>query len=217
MAFCEALRLAIFAGLALQLRDELVSFRVEVRRHLAFHTAGGIRLLPAGRLWRRQRTSHSTPLLSPGRLLWHPTGHRGQTGCQTARVSSPALRGSERFRRRPAARRGESWVPALFGEPKPMMVLHISRDGFVGDRPRFFYRAFDGVSVVTVHAAHHVPAVGFKAFRGVVGEPAFNVAVDGDAVVIIERHQFTQFPGYRPGSTLREKCLPSCKPSPMKA
>ncbi len=23
----------------------------------------------------------------------------------------------------------ESWVPALFGEPKPMMVLHISREG----------------------------------------------------------------------------------------
>ena len=71
---------------------------------------------------------------------------------------------------------------------------------FVGDRPRFFYRAFDGVSVVTVHAAHHVPAVGFKAFRGVVGEPAFNVAVDGDAVVIIERHQFTQFQGTGQGA-----------------
>ncbi|CAK6470916.1 hypothetical protein PSEG_05568 [Pseudomonas sp. Nvir] len=64
---------------------------------------------------------------------------------------------------------------------------------FVGNCTRFFYCAFDGVSVVTVNAAHHVPAVGFKAFRGIVGEPAFNVAVDGDAVVIIEGHQFAQF------------------------
>ncbi len=71
---------------------------------------------------------------------------------------------------------------------------------FVGDRARFFYRAFDGVSVVTVNAAHHVPAVGFKAFRGIVGEPAFNVTIDGDAVVIIERHQFTQFQGTGQGA-----------------
>ncbi|VGQ05312.1 hypothetical protein SB6094_03719 [Klebsiella quasivariicola] len=71
---------------------------------------------------------------------------------------------------------------------------------FIGDRTRFFYRAFDGVSVVTVHAAHHVPAVGFKAFRGIVGEPAFNVAVDGDAVIIIEGHQFAQFQGTGQGA-----------------
>ncbi|SXE21908.1 Uncharacterised protein [Klebsiella variicola] len=71
---------------------------------------------------------------------------------------------------------------------------------FVGDRTRFFYCAFDGVSVVTVNAAHHVPAVGFKAFRGIVGEPAFNVAVDGDAVVIIEGNQFAQFQGTGQGA-----------------
>ncbi len=40
MAFCEAFTAGDFRRVGLQLRDELVSFRVEVRRHFAFHTAG---------------------------------------------------------------------------------------------------------------------------------------------------------------------------------
>ncbi|VUT15011.1 hypothetical protein SB6421_01251 [Klebsiella huaxiensis] len=55
---------------------------------------------------------------------------------------------------------------------------------------------------MTVHAAHHVPAVGFKAFCRVVSEPAFNVTVDGDAVVVIERHQLAQFQGTGQGAYL---------------
>ncbi|PPE60915.1 hypothetical protein F152LOC_02780 [Pectobacterium brasiliense] len=48
---------------------------------------------------------------------------------------------------------------------------------------------------MTVHAAHYVPAVGFKASGGIVGKPAFNVAVDRDAVVIIKRGQFAELHG----------------------
>ncbi len=115
------------------------------------------------------------------------------TGCQTARVSSPA----SRVRAISASPSGAPWSrgTGFVRRTETDDGFAYQQGRFVGDRPCFFYRAFDGVSVVTVHTAHHVPAVGFKAFGGVVGEPAFNVAVDGDAVVIIERHQFTQFQG----------------------
>ena len=48
---------------------------------------------------------------------------------------------------------------------------------------------------MTVNAAHDVPAVSFKAFGGIVSEPALNITVDRNAVVIIEGNQFTQFQG----------------------
>ncbi|VTN11031.1 Uncharacterised protein [Raoultella terrigena] len=53
---------------------------------------------------------------------------------------------------------------------------------------------------MAVNAAHHVPAVGFETFSGIVGEPAFNVTVDGDAVVVIERHQLAQLQGTGQGA-----------------
>ncbi|CAI1197903.1 Uncharacterised protein [Serratia quinivorans] len=65
----------------------------------------------------------------------------------------------------------------------------------VGDLAGFFNRGLDGVRVVAVNVTHHVPAVGFKALGGVVGEPAFHVTVDGDAVVIVERGQFAELEG----------------------
>ncbi|CAI1513220.1 Uncharacterised protein [Serratia liquefaciens] len=45
-----------------------------------------------------------------------------------------------------------------------------------------------------------MPAVGFKALGGVVGEPAFHVTVDGDAVVIVERSQFAELEGTGQGT-----------------
>jgi hypothetical protein len=39
---------------------------------------------------------------------------------------------------------------------------------------------------------HNMPAVGFEALRCVVGEPAFNVAVDGNAVVVPEGDQLAE-------------------------
>ncbi|CAI1962870.1 Uncharacterised protein [Serratia proteamaculans] len=48
---------------------------------------------------------------------------------------------------------------------------------------------------MTVNVTHHVPAVSFKALGGIVGEPAFDVAVDGDAVVIVEGGQFAELEG----------------------
>ena len=45
---------------------------------------------------------------------------------------------------------------------------------------------------MSIHVRDNMPAVGLKAFRGIVGEPAIHVTIDGDAVVIPERDQLTQ-------------------------
>ncbi len=48
---------------------------------------------------------------------------------------------------------------------------------------------------MTINTTHNVPAVGFETCRSVISEPAFNMTVDGDTVVVIERHQFAQLQG----------------------
>src|SRR5690606_35793719 len=53
----------------------------------------------------------------------------------------------------------------------------------------------DLVAVMAVDVADYLPAVGLEALRGVVGEPAFHLAVDGDAVVVVEGDQLAQAQG----------------------
>jgi len=48
---------------------------------------------------------------------------------------------------------------------------------------------------MAVYVGDDVPAVGLETLRGVVGEPAFDVAVDGDAVVVPERDQLAEAKG----------------------
>src|SRR5690606_18200039 len=62
---------------------------------------------------------------------------------------------------------------------------------------RLLDRGLDALRIVAVHVADHVPAVGLEARRGVVGEPAGDVAVDRDVVVVPERDQLVQAPGAR--------------------
>ena len=70
---------------------------------------------------------------------------------------------------------------------------------FVGDRAGFFQGFFDGFGIVPVDFGNDVPAVGFKAFRGIVHEPARGVAVsphfsvDGDVVVVVDGYELAQF------------------------
>jgi len=52
--------------------------------------------------------------------------------------------------------------------------------------------SLDLFRIVAVDIADHLPVVGFETLRGVVGEPAFDFAVDGDAVVIVEGDQLAQ-------------------------
>ena len=53
----------------------------------------------------------------------------------------------------------------------------------------------NGIAVVAVDRWDHLPAVGFKAFGGIVAEPAFHFTVDGNAIVVIESDQFAQAQG----------------------
>ena len=46
--------------------------------------------------------------------------------------------------------------------------------------------------IMTIDVRNHLPAIGGKAARCVVGEPAFNLTIDRDAVVVPERNQFAQ-------------------------
>ena len=59
-------------------------------------------------------------------------------------------------------------------------------------RERLADRSVDRGSAVAVDVAHHVPSVGFEPPRGVFGEPAPHVAVDGDVVVVVERDQLAE-------------------------
>ena len=73
--------------------------------------------------------------------------------------------------------------------------LGADQGGFVVLRGGLRDRLPDRLGVVPVHAADHVPAVGLEARRRVVGEPAVHLAVDRDAVVVVDRHQLAQAPG----------------------
>ncbi len=69
---------------------------------------------------------------------------------------------------------------------------------------------------MTVDVANNVPAVSFETHCCVVGEPAFNVTIDRNTVVIVERNQFTQLSVPAREQTSWE--MPSImQPSPMKA
>jgi hypothetical protein len=50
-------------------------------------------------------------------------------------------------------------------------------------------RGVERSRIVAVHVRNDVPAIGGKAGRRVVGEPAFHMAVDRNAVVVVERDQ----------------------------
>jgi hypothetical protein len=66
--------------------------------------------------------------------------------------------------------------------------------------------------IVAIHARDHVPAVGLEALRRVVAEPALDVPVDRDAVVVVEGDQLAQaqHPGERAdlvGNSLHEAAV----------
>jgi len=56
----------------------------------------------------------------------------------------------------------------------------------IGHRLGFFDRLVDGFRVMTIHIADHMPAIGFEALAGIVGEPALDMAIDRDAIVVPE-------------------------------
>ena len=53
-------------------------------------------------------------------------------------------------------------------------------------------RGFNSSRVVAIDGRNHVPTIGVETLGCVIGEPAFHVAVNRDAVVIVKRNQFGQ-------------------------
>ena len=48
------------------------------------------------------------------------------------------------------------------------------------------------IAVLTIDFANHLPTVGFKTFRCVVGKPALDLAIDGNTILVIKANQLTQ-------------------------
>ena len=71
-------------------------------------------------------------------------------------------------------------------EHQRRLVCAVSR---VGDGARH------GGHVMAVDRANHIPTVGGKALRRVVDKPGRDLAVDGNAVVVVQRDQLVQLPG----------------------
>ncbi len=59
-------------------------------------------------------------------------------------------------------------------------------------RARRGQRGRDGIAVLAVHIALHMPAVGLEARRGIVAEPTHHLAVDGYAVVVVHRDELAE-------------------------
>jgi hypothetical protein len=59
-------------------------------------------------------------------------------------------------------------------------------------RSRLFAMA---TGIMAIYTRHHMPSVRFEALRGVIGEPAFDVAVDRYTIVVPEGGELAQAPG----------------------
>jgi len=62
----------------------------------------------------------------------------------------------------------------------------------VGGRPRGLDRRTHGLGVVAIDIGHDVPTVRTEARGDILGEPARHIAVDGDAVVIVENNELAE-------------------------
>ena len=65
-----------------------------------------------------------------------------------------------------------------------------------------FNRAIDRSGIVAINRADHVPAVALKTGGRIVTKPVLDLAVDGDAVVVVHHDQLGQFPGTGQGASL---------------
>ena len=46
--------------------------------------------------------------------------------------------------------------------------------------------------IVAIHVRDHLPAIGIETHRRVIAKPALDLAVDGNAVVVVKRDQFAE-------------------------
>ena len=122
--------------------------------------------------------------------------------------SSPAPVAAAATSPRPSGAPCVSSLPCLFGAPKPMTVLQqirVGRRSPTGPRgsPRQRLR------VVPIDIGDHLPAVAAKARRRVIAEPARHLAIDGNAVVVVQSRRACRVRGCRRASRPRGKSPPS--------
>ncbi len=148
-----------------------------------------------GRMRGAVRRESCVPVLFEQRAALARAPRRIDVGRNFERRMGPAQRGARcrdfLFSERRAVRRFRSGLGrrALADDR-----LAADQCRLVGDRLRGLDGGVDGGHIVTVDLGDHVPAIGFEPPRRVVGEPAFDVAVDRNAVVVVERDQLAQAP-----------------------
>ena len=135
------------------------------------------------------------PVLFEQRAAFARAPRRIDVGRNLERRIGPAQRGARRRDFLFAERRAVRGFRAGLGR-RALADDRLAADQrrLVGDRLCGLDGGVDGGHVVSVDLGDHMPAVGFEPPRRVVGEPAFDVAVDRDAVVVVERDQLAQAP-----------------------
>lgn len=104
----------------------------------------------------------------------------------------------------------------LVGRAKTNDGLAADQRGLFGVGASLFKGSANGVGIMPVNGGDHLPAIGFETLRRVIGKPAFDFTIDGDAVVIIEKHQLAQAQSAGQEATSWE--MPSIRqPSPRNA
>ena len=64
-----------------------------------------------------------------------------------------------------------------------------------------FFNSFgNSLDVVAVDRTDHVPVIGLEALANVFAEPVFDLAVDGNTVVIVQSDEFVEFPNTGQGA-----------------
>ena len=103
---------------------------------------------------------------------------------------------------RPQRRAVAGFTALLVGRALANHGLAADERGPGGLVARRLYGGLHFRGAVAIDVVDHLPAIGLEARRGVIGEPTLHLAVDGDAVVIVEHHQFAQAQGARQGTDL---------------
>ena len=214
-AFCELLRVRPSRPWHCLL-DEcpqhvLAPARRQLARHAALELRGEVRKSGGG----RARTARSTPTPPPHRSRARPTPRRRCAAPRTADAASRSRRGSPQSPPCRAARRA-SWVFTLrrrtLGDQR--LAADEARPALL--ELRRLDRGVDRLHVVPVDVRDDVPPVRLEALRGVVGEPVPDVAVDRNAVVVVEDDQLVQAERARGASRPRARSSMR-QPSPTNA
>ncbi len=209
IACCEALRVAIAFGLRGLLRQQCGGARGERCRQIAAHAA----LEFGGKL--RMRRAYAA------KRAFHRARPRRRARARSSRRTPPAgisnggygpaqrLARERDFLLAERLRRARASVPARFGEPLPMIVLQqISVGRSVAVVRRSIAASTASTSWPSTSAITCQPYASKRRGVSSVNQP-FDLAVDGNAVVVVEARSACPVRACRRASRPRARCLPS--------